>query len=122
MSECLPDRLAPAPLLLRFAEELRQCREILARVEHTFHQVLDGEIRADQPRMWQVSIQSIDLLEQNLGDLAACITAIANEPNLLDCPNVSEARVLGPLKLDDLRQRLHGKPGQQNNSVRIELF
>ena len=121
MSECLQDVLAPAPLMLRLAEELRQCRAILAKVEHTFHQVLDGEIGADQPRLWQVSIQSIDLLEQNLGDLATCMTAMADEPGLAGCASLNEARVLGPLKLDDLRRRLHGKPGQQS-ATRIELF
>lgn len=121
MTECLQDVLAPAPLLLRLAEELRQCRAILASVEHTFHQVLDGEIGADQPRLWQVSIQSIDLLEQNLGDLAACMTAMADEPGLAGCPRLNEARVLGPLKLDDLRQRLHGKAGHPRAS-RTELF
>ena len=121
MTVDLQDALAPSQLLLRLAEELRQCRAILAGVEKVFHQVTHGAIDADQPRLWQVSIQSIDLLEQNLGDLAACMTAMASEPGLAGCRDLNEARVLGPLKLDDLRQRLHGRPGLQN-ATRSELF
>jgi hypothetical protein len=36
--------------------------------------------------------------------------------------DLNEAQVLGPLRLEDLRHRLHGKPMLQLNPDPIEIF
>jgi hypothetical protein len=117
-----PARLSTAPLLQRIAAELLNCQAILSRIEHSVHQSLQGPAAQIAPLSWQKNLQDIDLLEQNLGDLAVCLTAVAAEPPLRDAADLNEAHVLGPLRLEDLRHRLHGKPHQPGCAEQIEIF
>lgn len=114
--------LATGPLLQRIAEELVQCQAILARIEHSVHLSLDGPAAQVAPLSWQKNLQDIDLLEQNLGDLALCLSAIAEQPAMRAVADLNEAHVLGPLRLEDLRHRLHGKPERPERADPIELF
>lgn len=114
--------LSAGPLLQRIAEELVQCRAILSRIEHSVHQSLEGAVTPDAPLSWQKNLQDIDLLEQNLGDLALCLTATAEQPAIGAVHDLNEAQVLGPLRLEDLRHRLHGKPTRPERADPIEIF
>lgn len=114
--------LSAGPLLKRIAQELLQCRSILARIEHSVHLTLDGPAAQTVPLAWQKNLQDIDLLEQNLGDLATCLSAVAEQPAMRPPHDLSESHVLGPLRLDDLRHRLRGKPALPQTADPIEIF
>jgi hypothetical protein len=114
--------LSMAPLLQRIAAELLHCQAILARIEHSVHAALQVPTPVSPPITWQSNLQDIDLLEQNLGDLAMCLSAIAGEPLLRATADLSAAKVLGPLRLNDLRQRLHGKPAAAECCGPVEIF
>jgi len=114
--------LSVGPLLRRIAQELLQCRSILARIEHSVHLTLEGQAGQTAPLVWQKNLQDIDLLEQNLGDLALCLSAVADQPALRFPHVLSETHVLGPLRLEDLRHRLHGKPARPATADPIEIF
>jgi len=114
--------LSAGPLLKRIAEELVQCQAILSRIEHSVHLSLDGPAAQVAPLSWQKNLQDIDLLEQNLGDLALCLSAIADQPPVRTLCDLNEAQVLGPLRLEDLRHRLHGKPARLEPADPIEIF
>jgi hypothetical protein len=114
--------LAAGPLLRRVAQELLQCRAILSRIEHSVHQSLQAGPAQAAPLSWQKNLQDIDLLEQNLGDLATCLAAVADQPALSATCDLNEAHVLGPLRLEDLRHRLHGKPARHDTAEPIEIF
>ncbi len=114
--------LSAGPLLKRVGLELLQCRSILARIEHSVHLTLEGPASQTAPLAWQRNLQDIDLLEQILGDLAACLFAVADQPAMRSPHDLNEAQVLGPLRLEDLRHRLHGKPMLQLNPDPIEIF
>lgn len=122
MSELLPTQVNPSVLLLRLGDELMRCRTLLAGIERSFHDVLEAENAAGRPRRWQADIQDIDLLEQTFDDLATCLQAMAGEPEIRAATGVSEARVLGLLKLDGVRRRLHGRPEVRVGADRVELF
>lgn len=114
--------LSAGPLLKRIADELVQCQAILSRIEHSVHLSLDGPAAQVAPLSWQKNLQDIDLLEQNLGDLALCLSAIADQPSVRTLADLNEAHVLGPLRLEDLRHRLHGKPARLEPADPIEIF
>jgi hypothetical protein len=114
--------LSAGPLLKRIAQELLQCRSILARIEHSVHLTMEGPASQSVPLAWQKNLQDIDLLEQNLGDLATCLSAVADQPAMRSPHDLNEAQVLGPLRLEDLRHRLHGKPALPQIADPIEIF
>ncbi len=126
MSMALQQHLLLPTLLARLAEDLTRCRSVLARIEVAVHHGLDaakaGEISTDPPIYWQTNLQDIDLLDQHLADLAVCVQAVASEPAVQEGALLSGARVLGPLKLDDLRKRLRGDMTQTEDGSNIELF
>ena len=107
-----PSLIATAPLVQRIAAELLQCRAILSRIEHSVHAALEATPPQVPALSWQKNMQEIDLLEQTLGDLALCLSALAAEPALRDAPDLRYAHVLGRLRLEGLRHRLHGRPAR----------
>lgn len=115
--------LPPATLLSRVAVELLQCKAILSRIEHSIHAVLDSHPASAETRSWQGNLQDIDLLEQQLGDLARCLRATAADPALAGAEALAATQVLGELHLDDLRQRLRGHvPVADSDFFSIEYF
>jgi hypothetical protein len=122
MSVYQPSLIATAPLLQRIAAELLHCRAILSRIEHSVHGALEAPSAQMQQGSWQRNLQDIDLLEQNLGELALCLAAVAAEPAMQTAAELSEAHVLGRLRLEDLRHRLNGRPGQALPAEQIEIF
>ena len=117
-----PEALQPAPLLDRIAAELLQCRAILSRIEHSGHDILDTGPATATSRSWQKNMQDMDLLGQNLSDLACCLHAAAAEPAVRKACDLSAPRVLGHLRLDDLRQRLRGKAAAPGQAASVEFF
>ena len=117
-----PDGLGPAPLLERVAIEILHCRSILSRIEQSVHDILDHGPPGVATRSWQKNMQDIDLLEQNLGDLARCLHAAATDPATQAADGLNETRVLGHLRLDDLRQRLRGRTAQIGQAATVEFF
>ena len=121
-----PPLLAPpllaADLLAQVAAELLHCKAILSRIEHSVHAVIDSHPASAETRSWQRNLQDIDLLEQQLGDLARCLTATAAEPALQEARALSIRQVLGDLTLDDLRQRLRGHVPAASAAPDIEYF
>lgn len=105
-----PEPLYPTSLLDRVAAELLQCRAILSRIEHSVHDILDHHRAGGDARSWQRNLQDIDLLEQNLGDLALCLQIAARDPVLVTAGGLEPRPILAPLRLDALRQRLSGRP------------
>ena len=122
MSELPPSILSPSTLLLRLADELLRCETMLRHIEHGLLQVHDGSKPSNSARVWQKNIQAIDLLEQKLGDLSQCLTAMSREPSLQAAPDLSEARLFAHLKLDDLRCRLRGQADFSSDGDRVEVF
>lgn len=122
MTMLQPSQIATAPLLQRIAAELLQCRAMLSRIEHSVHAALEAPIAQVGSGSWQRNMQDIDLLEQYLGELALCLVAVAAEPALQMTADLSEAHVLGRLRLEDLRHRLQGRPSHAEPADHIELF
>jgi hypothetical protein len=122
MSELAPPTLIAATLMHRLSDEIQRCRMVLARIEHTIHPVPEdaGAEAGRQPL--HADLQDIDLLDQKLCDLATCMVTLGQDPAIMAASGISEARVLGSLKLDDVRRRLRGTPQDQNGVKRIELF
>lgn len=114
--------LLTSALLAQVAEELLRCRTILARIEHSVHAVIDSHPASSETRAWHRNLQDIDLLEQNLGDLARCLSAAAAAPALQGTPPLSPVQVLGDLTLDDLRQRLRGHVPVTDAGGAVEYF
>ena len=117
-----PSLIATAPLLQRIAIELLQCQAILSRIEHSVHVALDALAPLVPALSLQKNMQDIDLLEQNLADLALCLSAVAAEPALQAAQDLNEAHVLGRLRLEDLRHRLHCWPSNAEPADQIEIF
>ena len=122
MTMLQPSQIATAPLLQRIAAELLQCRAMLSRIEHSVHVAFDAPTAQVPSGSWQKNLQAIDLLEQYLGELAICLAAVAAEPALQGAADLREAHVLGRLRLEDLRHRLHGRPSHTEPADPIELF
>jgi hypothetical protein len=118
-----PEPLYPTSLLDRVAAELLQCRAILSRVEHSVHDILDQHRAGGDERSWQRNLQDIDLLEQNLGDLALCLQNAARDPVLASAQGLEARPILAPLRLDDLRQRLTGRISSATaRATDVEVF
>lgn len=97
------DARASAVLLRRAAEVLLNCVGSVARIEDLIMPLAQPGIGKPE----RLPLQEIDLLRQRLGDIAVCLTRIAdcqirNEP-------LDEAAILAPLLLDDLRCQLMGQ-------------
>ena len=122
MSMYQPSLIATAPLLQRIAAELLHCRAILSRIEHSVHVAFEVPAAQLPSGSWQRNLQDIDLLEQNLGELALCLAAVAAEPALQIAADLNEVHVLGRLRLEDLRHRLHGRPSGVEPADQIEIF
>ncbi len=122
MHEAVAPPLLPADLLVQVAAELSHCKSILSRIEHSVHAVIDSHPASSETRSWQRNLQDIDLLEQQLGDLARCLTAAAAEPAVQEARPLSILQVMGDLTLDDLRQRLLGRSDAFGPSVAVEFF
>jgi hypothetical protein len=114
--------LLPADLLAQVAAELLHCKAILSRIEHSVHAVIDSHPASSETRSWQRNLQDIDLLAQQLGDLARCLTATAAEPAVKEARALSILQVMGDLTLDDLRQRLLGQSDALSKSLEVEFF
>lgn len=116
------DVLLPSLLLGRIAAELERCREILSRVEHSVHDIIDHHRLPQDAGSWQRNLQDIDLLEQHLGDLAHCLSNAARDPALLTTPSLEARQILDGLRLDDLRQRLAGRNLHPRRPRDVDLF
>ena len=122
MQHLVAPPLLPAALLAQVAEELLRCRKILSRIEHSVHAVIESHPASAETRAWHRNLQDIDLLEQNLADLARCLLATATQSALQGETALSPAEVLGDLTLHDLRQRLRGHLHASDNGGAIEYF
>lgn len=122
MHEAVAPPLLPAHLLTQVVAELLHCKSILSRIEHSVHAVIDSHPASSDTRSWQRNLQDIDLLEQQLGDLARCLSATAAEPAMQEARALSILQVLGDLTLDDLRQRLLGRSQAFGQSAEVEFF
>jgi hypothetical protein len=122
MQHLVAPPLLPSALLAQVAEELLRCRAILSRIEHSVHAVIDSHPASSETRAWHRNLQDIDLLEQNLADLARCLCATSAEPALQGGLPLSAVGVLGDLTLDDLRQRLRGHTQVTESGGEIEYF
>lgn len=122
MQHLVAPPLVPGALLAQVAEELMRCRAILSRIEHSVHAMIDSHPASAETRHWHRNLQDIDLLEQNLADLARCLGATAAEPALQDARPLSPVQVLGDLTLHDLRQRLRGHVPAVETGGAIEFF
>jgi hypothetical protein len=88
-------------LLLRAADEVTRCRQIVARIETTLAPMIEsGSIDRTTP-------QAIDLLDQMLADLVTCVAGLAR--HLPEETEIAAGPVLALLRLDDLRRRLAGE-------------
>lgn len=122
MQHLVAPPLLPGALLAQVSEELLRCRAILSRIEHSVHAMIDSHPASAETRQWHRNLQDIDLLEQNLADLARCLGATAAEPALQDARALSPVQVLGDLTLHDLRQRLRGHLSAADNGGAVEFF
>lgn len=114
--------LLPADLLTQVVAELLHCKSILSRVEHSVHCIIDSHPNSSETRSWQRNLQDIDLLEQQLADLARCLTATAAEPAIREARALSILQVMGDLTLDDMRQRLLGRTEVFGQGATVEFF
>ena len=114
--------LPPTLLLQRIAAELARCQSLLDRIELSVQVI----IAAPSPDLLisarRSELQDIDLLGQSLGDLAVCLRSVAASPTLHAAADLDAGLVLGDLRLQDLRQRLVGRPDNVPEAARIELF
>lgn len=95
-----------ADLLTRTAAELRQCRAIVLRVEEAVHRLIDGGGRLENSAQ-AADLQSIDLLDQRLEDLARWVQALsAASPG--QALQLDLAKLAGALQLADMARALTG--------------
>ncbi|WP_225029812.1 hypothetical protein [Xinfangfangia pollutisoli] len=109
-----------AEVIARTAEEVARCRSIVLRIEEAVHRLVDaGEIRGERPL---AEIQSIDLLDQRLDDLARWLSAIAPLTGAAPLPQPA-LDALAALRLEELRHALGGRQrNQEDNAGLTELF
>lgn len=117
-----PAALAPALLLQRVAEELSTCQQILRRVEHAVQLILATGAPTANLGPWQKNMQDLDLLDQSLGDLGLCLRAAREDNALKQADALDAIKVLGPLRLADIRHRLNGRPAPEDRADQIEIF
>lgn len=117
-----PEALHLAPLLDRIAAEILQCRVILSQIEHSVQDILDAAPLSAMSHTQQKDMQDIDFLSQIMDDLARFLHAAAVEPAVQNVCDLSVRRVLGHLRLDDLRQRLRGKAAAEGQEGAVEYF
>lgn len=106
-----------AGLLHRAAEVLRDCETSVAAIETVVAPLADRGISARD----RMTLQDIDLVRQRLGDLATCLSGIADQQSR----NVQfdAAAILAPLRLDGLRDRLCGLESEAvARQSRCEIF
>lgn len=122
MQHLVAPPLLPGALLAQVAEELLRCRAILSRIEHSVHAMIDSHPASSETRAWHKNLQDIDLLEQNLADLARCLGAASAAPAIQEATALSPVDVLGDLTLHDLRQRLRGHMPATDTGGAVEFF
>ena len=117
----IPAPATMAEVLARTAEEVARCRTIVLRIEDAVHRLVDtGRLRGSDTPMAEV--QSIDLLDQRLDDLARWLSAIAPLAGASPLPQPA-LDALAALRLEELRHALGGRTrGQGQNSGLTELF
>jgi hypothetical protein len=96
------DGQTAAGLLRRAAEVLRDCETSVAGIETVVAPLADRGFTVRD----RMTLQDIDLLRQRLGDLATCLSGVADHQSR----NVpfDAAAILAPLRLEGLRDRLCG--------------
>lgn len=105
-----------APLLKLLAGELARCRMMVGRIEAELLPLID------QGTFTGAGLQDIDLLDQNLDDLAAFLRTVSE--SLPTGVTVDAGPALELLGLDDLRGRLAGNaksPGPVSRQVALFL-
>lgn len=90
-------------VLDRAAVEVQRCEVILRRVETAVAPMIVASCGQTSSH----ALQDIDLLGQSLADLATCLSGLAAQ--LGSGAEVDLRRLLAPLRLDDLYQRLGGQ-------------
>lgn len=112
-----PELHAADAVLHRIAYEVQHCEVILRGIETAVAEMIANR-RAESGSH---ALQDIDLLGQSLADIATCLTGMADQ--LGSTPPVDARRLLAPLRLDDLYQRLGGKVAMElRPEERIALF
>jgi hypothetical protein len=110
-----------AELIARTAEEIARCRAIVLRIEDAVHRLVDsGRLRG--AGMPLAEVQSIDLLDQRLDDLARWLGAIAPLTGATPLPQPA-LDALAALRLEELRHALGGRSRAQDEGTGLtELF
>lgn len=114
--------ITAALLLRRIEAELGGCRRLLAKIETSVETMLSrGHIAADDP-LHVSEMQSIDLLDQTLGDLILCLQELASAPPIGTALPLRVAHITRRLRLADLRNRLGGRTTPEERGDDVELF
>lgn len=105
--------LSAAEFLQRAALEIEQCRRLVDTVESAAIKL--------SAREWHGDFQSIDLLNQMLGDLSVLLDTLAQTPELDGLILKDTNRLTSPLRLGAVRARLHETP-HDTGDHNVELF
>ncbi|MFA8386195.1 MAG: hypothetical protein ACEPO2_11270 [Pelagibaca sp.] len=105
--------LSAAEFLQRAALEIERCRRLVDTVE-------SAAIKLSAPE-WHSDFQSIDLLDQMLGDLSVLLDTLAHTPELDGLILTDTQRLTSPLRLGAVRARLHETP-HDTGGHNVELF
>jgi hypothetical protein len=121
------NRTGPPPagqLLDRVGAELGRCADALGGIEDVVLRLVDRQGPAALPPVGLQVLQDIDRLSQTLAELAAVLGSLAPTLEGPEMAGASSdvARVLGRLKLADLRARLEGLDTSGQPEARVELF
>lgn len=110
-----------AEVIARTAEEVARCRGIVLRIEDAVHRLVEsGRLRGSG--MPLAEVQSIDLLDQRLDDLARWLTAIAPLTGATPLPQPA-LDALAALRLEELRHALGGRSLARDDAGGLtELF
>jgi hypothetical protein len=118
-----PAPISMAEVLARTAAEVARCRAIVLDIEDAVHSLsAAGDLPPKAPvRKALADLQSIDLLDQRLDDLARWLAALA--PHCSDAPLPAGAtQALFTLRLADLRAALAGGATATPGGNPTELF
>ncbi|WP_292290241.1 hypothetical protein [Marivita sp.] len=105
--------LPAADLLQRTALEIERCRALVEKVENAVahHPVSE----------WHADFQSIDLLDQMLGDISVLLDTLSRASELDGLVIADAHRLTSPLRLGAVRARLHETP-HETGGHHVELF
>lgn len=105
--------LSAADLLQRAALEIERCRVLVETVESAVAKLSAPD--------WHGDFQSIDLLDQMLGDLSVLLDTLAHASELDGLILTDAHRLTSPLRLGAVRARLHETPHDTGGN-NVELF